>query len=85
MSTTENPGNFVLAPITAPDAQKAITALAAWDAMAQGAYSKNTRRAWQADPVRAYAAAARAVGCTVVLIRFQFVPSKVQVSSKYRV
>ena len=49
MSETENPENSVLAPITAPDAQKAITSLAGWDAMAQGAYSKNTRRAWHAD------------------------------------
>lgn len=49
MMETENPGNSVLAPIPAPDAQTAITALAAWDAMAQGAYSKNTRRGWKAD------------------------------------
>ena len=49
MIDTEDLGNSVPALITAPDAQKAITALAAWDAMAQGAYSQNTRRAWRAD------------------------------------
>ena len=49
MMETENPGKSALALIGPPDAQKAISALAAWDAMAQGAYSKNTRRAWQAD------------------------------------
>ena len=49
MIQTENPRNSVLAPIAAPDAEKELSALAAWDAMAQGAYSKNTRRAWQAD------------------------------------
>ena len=42
-------GNSVLAPIAVADAEKALSALSAWDAMAQGAYSKNTRRAWQAD------------------------------------
>ena len=48
MNTTESPGNSVLAPIAAPDAEAALTALSAWDAMAEGAYSKNTRRGWKA-------------------------------------
>ena len=49
MIETQNPGNSVLTLIAAPDAQKALPALSAWDAMAQGTYSKNTRRAWRAD------------------------------------
>ena len=49
MIETENPGNSLLGPIALEDTEKALTALSAWDAMAEGAYSKNTRRAWQAD------------------------------------
>ena len=49
MAETENPGNSLLGPIAPEDTAKALTALSAWEAMAEGAYSKNTRRAWQAD------------------------------------
>ena len=49
MTETENPVNSLLGPIAPEDTEKALTVLSAWDAMAQGAYSKNTRRAWQAD------------------------------------
>ena len=49
MERTETTGNFILAPIAPDDPEKALSALSAWDAMAEGAYSKNTRRAWKAD------------------------------------
>ena len=38
-----------MGPIAPEDTAKAFTALSAWDAMAEGAYSKYARRAWHAD------------------------------------
>ena len=49
MTETETSGNSLLEPIAPADAEQALQTLSAWDTMAQGAYSKNTRRAWQAD------------------------------------
>ena len=46
---TENTEKSDLARIAPTDTETALTALSAWDAMAKSAYSKNTRRAWQAD------------------------------------
>ena len=49
MTETETSGNSLLGPIAPEDTAKALTALSAWDAMAESAYSKNTRRGWKAD------------------------------------